>query len=502
MGRQTSKDRRTFMTQCLAGASLVAASPSPRLSAAARRQRRRNIVLFVADDQGQDAGCYGNPVVRTPHLDWLASLGTLFRLSFATTASCSASRSVLLSGLHNHRTGQYGHQHDYHHFHSFENLRGLPVLLGEAGYRTASIGKYHVAPEPVYHFHHYLPGEERNPVQMAEVCREFIRDPNNRPFFLYFCTADPHRGGGDASELPHRPNRFGNRPGGYPGVETVEYDGKDVLVPPFLPDTPTCRAELAQYYQSVSRLDQGLGRLLEILQEGKVFDETLFIYLSDHGIAFPGAKTTTYEPGLRSPCVVCSPDQQRRGVQSQALISWADITPTLLDFAGIDPPRYPTHVALERLQEQLPAEHGLHGRSFLSILDEEQPAGWDEVYASHTFHEIQMYYPMRVVRDRRYKLIWNIAHPLPYPFASDLWASPTWQEIYRQGPQAHYGRRTVEAYIHRPRFELYDLERDPDEIENLASNPHHADLLEKYQAKLQAFQKRTSDPWLLKWEYE
>ena len=445
----------------------------------------KNVVLFVADDLGQDAGCYGNRVIRTPNLDRLAADGTLFPYAFCTTASCSASRSVILTGLHNHANGQYGHQHSYHKFSSFPNIRSLPVLLSRAGYRTARIGKYHVAPESVYRFATVLRGPTRNPAQMANNCREFLLREDARPFFLYFCTSDPHRGGGRASDLPHQPNRFGNRPRGYPGVTPVRFDPKDVIVPPFLPDTPECRAELAQYYQSVSRLDQGLGRLIEVLKETGKWDNTLFIFISDHGIAFPGAKTTVYEPGLRSPCIVRNPFVSRRGIVCQAMISWVDLTPTILDFAGA-----------------LPADATFHGRSFLSILTEENPEGWDEIYASHTFHEITMYYPMRVVRGRRYKLIWNIAHPLPYPFASDLWAAPTWQSVFRQGPQAKYGKRTVDAYIHRPRFELYDLQADPDETRNLAGDPAYAQLLEKLQAKLKAFQKRTRDPWILKWEYE
>lgn len=122
----------------------------------------------VSADHGQDAGAYGNPVLRTPHIDGLAAEGTRFRYAFATTASCSASRSVILTGLHNHRTGQYGHQHDYHGFESFPNLKSLPVLLSEAGYRTASAGKYHVAPPEAYRFDHLIPGSPRNPIEMAE----------------------------------------------------------------------------------------------------------------------------------------------------------------------------------------------------------------------------------------------------------------------------------------------------------------------------------------------
>ncbi|HQU43619.1 MAG TPA: sulfatase, partial [Pirellulales bacterium] len=401
----------------------------------------RNVVLFVTDDQGQDAGCYGNPVIKTPNLDRLAAEGTRFEFAFCTTASCSASRSVILTGMHNHANGHYGHEHSYHHFSSFNTVQSLPVMLSAAGYRTGRIGKYHVAPEAVYHFDEALRGNARSPVEMAENCRPFVAR-SDKPFFLYFCTADPHRGGGQADELAHRPDRFGNKPDGkeYPGVTPVKYGPKEVVVPRFLPDTPTCRAELAQYYQSVSRVDQGLGRLIAVLKEAGVYDDTLIVYISDHGIAFPGAKTTAYEPGLRSPCIVRNPYAKQRGVVSEAMVSWVDLTPTLLDFA-----------------RATPQQAAFHGRSFLPVLEEVRPADWEEVYASHTFHEVTMYYPMRVVRGRRYKLIWNIAHPLPYPFASDLWDAPTWQDVYAKGGDALYGRRTVAAYIHRPPFELYDL---------------------------------------------
>ena len=127
--------------------------------------------------------------------------------------------------------------------------------------------------------------------------------------------------------------------------------------------------------------------------------------------------------------------------------------------------------------------------------------GWDEVYLSHTFHEITMYYPVRVLRERKYKLAWNIAHGLEFPFASDLHASPTWQAVLRDG-RTHYGERRIDAYLHRPKFELYDLENDPGELNNLAEDAVHAETLKRMQAKLKTFQKKTKDPWLLKWEYE
>ena len=470
----------------------------------------RNVVLFVTDDQSPDLGCYRNPVVQTPNMDALAADGVRFTHAFCTTASCSASRSVILTGLHNHANGHYGHQHSFHKFSSYSWVQTLPVMLTKGGYRTARVGKHHNAPEEVYFFETKIRGGGRSPVEMANNCQAFIKADDERPFFLFFATSDPHRGGGTATELPHQPNRFGNKPFGdnYPGVEETVYDPKDVIVPPFLPVTPTCRAEIAQYYQSITRIDQGLGRLIQILQTAGKWDNTLFLFTSDHGMAFPGAKTTVYEGGLHVPFIVRNPLQSNRGKVNTAMVSFVDITPTILDWGGaLDAvgsakPEIAqrTHFQANRLARPVPYE--FHGRSILPIVDSTDPPGWDEVHASHTFHEIQMYYPMRVVRARRYKLIWNIAHPLPFPFASDLWAAPTWQSQYKQGMDASYGQRTVGQYIHRPKFELFDLEVDPAESQNVAADPAYAEVLEGMIVKLKKFQEETDDPWILKWRYE
>ena len=474
----------------------------------------KNIILMVTDDQSPDAGCYGNTAIQTPNLDALAKDGTLFTNAYCTTASCSASRSVILTGLHNHANGHYGHQHAYHKFNSYANIVSLPVYLSQAGYRTARCGKYHVAPESVYKFDQAIPGNSRNAADMANKCREFIASDSDQPFFLYFCTSDPHRGGGDATELPYQPNRFGNpKPDsrGYPGITEVVYDPDKVHVPGFLPDTPTCRAEIAQYYQSCSRIDQGLGRLIEVLHETQRWDDTLIIYIADHGIAMPGAKTTLYEGGMHSPCIVRNPYNERRGITTDTMVSWVDLTPTILDFAGVLNAQGEVEPEIvKKLDRPSRGEQTtratkpgtFHGRSFLKALDQEHLKDWDNVYASHTFHEIQMYYPMRVVHGRRFKLIWNIAHPLPFPFASDLWAAPTWQAQYALGMDAPYGAQTVGGYIQRPEFELFDLENDPFEGRNLADDPQYASTLEKLKKQLQAFQKTTNDPWILKWKYE
>ena len=288
---------------------------------------------------------------------------------------------------------------------------------------------------------------------------------------------------------PLKPNSFGNKPPGKEpkGVVPVHYKPEEVIVPPFLPDTPACRAELAQYYESISRVDSGRRPVDRDSEEGRqVRRHADYLHFRQRR-SVSRAKTTVYEPGLNLPCIVRNPAAKKRGVVSEAFVSWVDITPTILDFAGVQSAR-----AIQKL----------HGRSFLPILDQKKPTGWDEVYASHTFHEVTMYYPMRVVRSGRYKLIWNIAYPLSFPFASDLYGSPTWQDALKHGEDYMYGKRTVKDYEHRPQFELYDLEADPDELHNLADESDHHDTLLALQQKLKQFQKRTGDPWIIKWQHE
>ena len=505
-------------------AFLVFSSPAIHAMAEQDLTRRpeRNIILFITDDQSTTLGCYGDPVAVTPHLDRLARDGTRFNQAFATTASCSASRSVVLSGLHNHKNGQYGHQHHFHKFASYRNVvsLSLPRVLARAGYRTARCGKFHVAPEVVYQFEEVIPGNPRNPVKMADNCREFLMADSDRPFFLYFATSDPHRGGGtDAtSKLERKPNLFGNKKerGAYAGIEEVFYQADEVPVPNFLPDTPETRSELAQYYQSCSRIDTGLGRLIEILEQAELFDRTLILFTSDHGMAFAGGKTTVYDPGLKVPFLVRNPYEPKRGVVSEALISHVDITPSLLDFAGgldreINGPadwQDPDQFWRERGEAVGENRSGgntfrqYQGKSWLSILGDAEAEHHADVFASHTFHEIQMYYPMRVVRDKKFKLIWNIAHKLDYPFASDLWAASSWQAQWEKGFDANYGQRTVGQYIQRPRFELFDIEKDPDEAYNLADKPEYAEVLQRYQERMKQRQAELKDPWAIKWRYE
>lgn len=461
-------------------------------------EKPRNVLLIVGDDVGFQLGCYGDAQARTPNIDRLAAEGTRFTRASCTTSSCSASRSVLLTGLYNHATGHYGHAHGYSHFSTYESVPTLPVMMGEAGYKTCCVGKYHVAPEAVYHFHKYI-GGGRNGVKMAADAKTWLKQSGDSPFLLYFCSHDPHRGGG-----PDGFSNFNNQPDRYKGMERVTFEPSKMTVPSWLPDTPAARKEWAAFYQAINRLDQSVGAILNVLQETGHADDTLVIFLSDNGPPFPGAKTTLYEPGMNLPLIVRDPYAKKSGRVTDARVCWVDIVPTILDWTSVTPQ---PHVPIRPQANDGKPEKGkkrpvtFHGRSFLAILDEDHPEGFDEIFASHTFHEITMYYPMRVYIDGHYKLIFNIAHQLPYPFASDLYASDTWQDVLKRDLE-YYGKRKVEDYLHRPRFELYDLKKDPHEIHNLADDPQFADRLHEMKSRLKAWQEKTNDPWILKWEYE
>ena len=226
-------------------------------------------------------------------------------------------------------------------------------------------------------------------------------------------------------------------------------------------------------------MDQGIGLVLDELQKDGRLNDTLIIYISDNGMAFPGAKTCLYDPGIRLPMIVMSPTLTNRGGVNHAMTNYTNLVPTILDWTGAKPPDYE-----------------LHGKSFLPILNDENPEGWDEVNFSHTFHEITMYYPSRGIRTKKFKYINNLAHEIIFPFSTDLYASKTWQHILLNG-DGYFGKRKVDAYLHRDAEELYDLEQDPNEIHNLAQNPQYQDTVESLRKKTMDFRRRTKDPWLI-----
>jgi N-sulfoglucosamine sulfohydrolase len=283
--------------------------------------------------------------------------------------------------------------------------------------------------------------------------------------------SDPHR---DATN-------FGNSRK-WPEVEREIYSPSEVLIPSHLPDLPGVRQDLAQYYESVSRLDTGVGILLRELRDAGHESDTLVIYLSDNGRPFPGAKDNLYEPGLHLPLIIRSPEQSKQGVRNGALVSWIDVAPTILDWTRAStPPNY----------RYAP----LPGRSLLPILEQTDTAGFDRIFATHSFHEINQYYPMRSIRTRQYSYFINLEPSLVVPVASDVQLSPSWKAITGT-PGAKLGKRTLGAFTHRPSEELYDLTADPDEVVNLASDPAHATVLADLRKQLHDWRAATHDPWL------
>ena len=264
----------------------------------------------------------------------------------------------------------------------------------------------------------------------------------------------------------------------YPRVVTRRYEPGDVLVPDFLPDTPEVRTELAEYYQSIDRLDQGIGFVLDALDESGRDDDTMVIYMSDHGMPFPGAKASPYDSGLRVPLIVRSPEQTRRGVECDAMVNWTDILPTVLDWAGV-----------EKGDEQSP------GRSLMPILEKTNPEDRNSIFFSHTFHEIVNYYPFRGVRTRQYKYTKTLFPRLTMPLPSDLWDSPSWQGVRRRRLD-RMGRRSTDAVLHHGAEELYDIDHDPTESINLAGRPEYASTLASLRDQVDQFRRETGDPWL------
>jgi N-sulfoglucosamine sulfohydrolase len=486
-------DRRTLLSAGLAapavlsagvdGSAAVADTASTQKSRRATRgnamKARRSVLLIIADDQGYDLGCCGaeltrQSTVKTPVLDRLGGEGTLFTQGYATVSSCSSSRSTLYTGLYSHTNGMYGLAHPPNNQSLLDEVKTLPWMLKQAGYATALVGKKHVRPDELLPYDAWLAPEQpgnRNVAFMAHEAGRFLRAQEGKPFFLTVGYSDPHRAAVN----------FGNTQD-WPEIKRVRYAPNDVVIPAHLPDLPEIRADLAQYYESVSRLDGGIGILLDQLKAAKREDDTLVIYLSDNGRAFPGAKTTLYDEGIHLPLIIRSPERTRRGVRCDAMVSWIDIAPTILDWAGAPPP--PGY-----------AFGALPGRSLLPLLEQEHAPGWDRVFASHNLHEINQYYPMRAIRTRRHHYIANLAPELTYPTAGDIEQSPSWAAIQATAG-AKLGCRTLDAYLHRPPEELYDVASDPCEVVNLAGDAAHKAVLEDLRNQLTQWRAATRDPWL------
>lgn len=429
-----------------------------------RRAERPNILLLVSEDHGPHLGCYGDRTIPTPHLDGLAASGVRWANAYVTQAVCSPSRASILTGMHPHQNGQIGLAT---HAYTMAGVREtLPGLLKRQGYRTGLIGKLHVNPEAACPFDfrwadpQFLSFDHRNVNRTAEVAGEFFSGQG--PFFLMVSLADAHlpflR---QQNGIPARPMTAGQ-------VRTFA----DVGV-----DSPRLREHVADYYSCLSRLDTGIGLLLERLRSTRHEDSTLVAYLSDHGAQFSRGKTTCYEFALRVPMMLRWPGRLRAGEVRNDLVSSVDLLPTLAEAAGA------------------PVPIGLGGKSLL------RGGGHREVFCewntSHPAPAPSLLYPQRTVRDRRYKLILNLSAGQPNPtelyYTSQALVSTGTNQQEIDGA-AEAVRTAYATWRNPPRVELYDLERDPHEFENLAQRKELAGVRQRLLARLTDWQRRTADP--------
>jgi N-sulfoglucosamine sulfohydrolase len=443
---------------------------------------KQNILFIIADDLGKYTGCYGVKSIQTPNIDKLAAQGTRFDMAFASTASCSASRSVIYTGLHTHQNGQYGHTHAWNHFATFDYIETAPKVFNELGYQTGIIGKVHVAPESVYPWEIREESGTRDVTWVAKRAEAFLdlAKQKDRPFYLTVGFVDPHR---DATR-----GGFGNEETADLSIELPRYRPEDVEVPAFLSDIPEVRKELVEYYRSITRFDAGVGLLLAALEQKGLSESTLVCVISDNGPPFINSKTTLFDAGVCLPVIVRKPGA-KSGVVNPNIISYIDFLPTLLDWAGAKGRKSSNSASPPRL-----------GQSFLPILESSERLPGDQwqqqIFGSHTFHEVQNYWPTRYTRTARFKYHRNIAWRLDFPFATDLYGSLSWEGIRNTKPPVTVGTRPFKDYIFRPQEELYDLEHDPQEVRNLAGVTEFAEVLKDCREKTEAWQLQTQDPWL------
>jgi len=421
------------------------------------RDSRPNLVLIIADDvSATDLGCYGNPTVRTPHLDKLAAQGRLWTRAYLTSSVCSPSRCSMITGRYPHNTGA-----PELHTGLPEGQPLFPLELKKAGYWCAQAGKWHMGNYPRKAFDRVLEKKDSGP----SGCRQWVpllkQRPKNRPFFLWLASYDAHR--------TWQPD-----PDGEP------HDPATIRVPEPLMDTPATRADLAAYHDEVQRLDRFVGDVVAELTEQGIVDNTLVLFISDNGRPFPRAKRWITEEGSRTPWIMHWPaGLGTKRTTCRELASVIDIAPTFLELAGAKVP---------------PA---IQGRSLLPQLANPGVRVCDYVFAERNW-QVE-YCHERMLRDERWAYYRNAAPELAhfgyvnatykkYRFAGyvDLW------NHFRAGKELTPAQQTVFLQP-RPVEQLFSLDKDPMETDDLAGDPEHANTLRRLRAVMDDWIARTGD---------
>lgn len=389
-------------------------------------ENRPNIVLVHCHDLGRHLGCYDRDV-ETPNIDGLAADGMRFDEYYCTAPQCSPSRASIATGKQPHNHGLMGLAHRGWEFN--ESERPLPMQLDALGYRTALFGFQH---ETSWEHPKRLGYNDTNTetTRSRKVVERFDdrieRLATDGPFFASLGFTEPHR--------EFRVD--------YLSEEAYDqYDPATVEPLSYLPDRHGIRTDIADLQALItSTVDEAIGTLREILREADIEEETLLVFTTDHGLAMPRAKGTCYDPGIEAALLMHQPGVVEDG-SSDTLLSNVDFLPTILDLLGETPP------------------DDIDGRSFRPLLtgDDADYESRDRVFAEMNWHV--RYNPMRAVRTKRYKYIRNFGiSPLVF-LPKDIMRGEAGQEFLR------------EYYLEtRPVEELYDLQKDPDEQHNLASN--------------------------------
>ena len=404
--------------------------------------RLPNILYLHSHDTGRYVQPYGHQV-PTPNIQRLADQGMLFREAFCAAPTCSGSRASLLTGQWTHTNGMTGLAHrgwtlnDYSH-HILHTLR-------DAGYWSGLIGEQHLSVDPDTLGYDRVVDIDTTHVQtVAPAAVKLLRERPPQPFFLSVGFFETHREYFPATSIR---------------------DSLYSLPPGNLPDTPETRQDMASYKASARSLDQGVGAVLNALDEHDIADDTLVILTTDHGLAFPGAKGTLFDRGIGVLLIMRGPGGFHGGRVSEALVSQIDLYPTICDLLGIERPDF------------------LQGRSLLAVMRKETREVNDAIFAELTYHAA--YEPQRALRTKRWKYIRRFGDR-ELPVLANIDDGPTKDLFIAEG----WGERPL------PREALHDLLFDPVESHNLAGEPAHAGVLAEMQGRLHAWMRDTDDPLL------
>ncbi len=409
---------------------------------------RPNIIFYITDDISyNDYRCYGHPTIKTPHIDKMATEGRIFDRAYLTTSSCSPTRCSIITGRYPHNTGA---SELHRPLPAEQNI--FPEKLREAGYYTVLSGKQHMGPHVKRGFDKLDggkgPGAQRNWVEHLQ------QRPKDKPFFFWFASNDAHHDFRIDDTAPH-------------------YDPADVVVPPYLPDTPKVREEFAAYYHEVSRADFYLGELRKELERQGIADNTYIIFCSDNGRPMPRAKSWLVEEGIRTPLVVWKGDMIKPG-RTDSLVSVIDISATVLDLAGVAKP------------------DSVQGVSFVPVIEDPKATVRDVVFAEHNWHVHQAH--ERMVRMGDYLYIKNAWPELwTYGMESGPWfvAGKELQSHIEAG-KATPLQQSIFA-MPRPTEQLYYLPDDPGNLNNLVDYPTHTEKLAEMRKQLDSWTEQTGD---------